>query len=205
MDYDYACFISYKRPPTPSYPPGVIPRKPTKHIWLQLAETFEQKLDQFLNTNVRIFRDEMLQPGVEYPKHISKSLCRSMCMVALVVPEYFESKWCRAEWAAMETFELGRLGKEKQELIIPVVCVGDIDNLKAFFGTRQGVDLRNIVSPSKQLNTLENLRKIASIASTINALANRLPPPDIDCDNYSLAIGLEEATPKVEEPSPFGR
>src|SRR5215469_4879100 len=100
MDYDYACFISYKRPPKPIYPPGVIARKQTKHIWLQLAETFEQKLDQYLTTGIRIFRDENLQPGIDYPKQISRSLCRSVCMVALVVPEYFESRGCVAEWNA---------------------------------------------------------------------------------------------------------
>src|SRR6516165_6766347 len=170
MDYDYACFISYKRPPKPVYPSGVTPPKATKHIWLQFAEAFEEKLSPYLTTRIGIFRDEYLQPGIDYQKQISQSLCRSVCMVALVVPEYFESKWCVAEWLAMQDLEEKRLGRGKQELIIPVVCVGEFETLENYLGTRlaKAFDIRNIVSPSRQLNTLTNLRKIEAIARMIN-------------------------------------
>jgi hypothetical protein len=206
MGYDYACFISYKRPPKPVYPPGVVPRKPGKNLWLQLAEEFEEQLDEFLETRIRIFRDNMLEPGSDYRRDISRSLCRSVCMVALVVPQYFESKWCCAEWAAMQSFESTRLGSGKRGLIIPVVCKGDIDKLKRFIDPRLAFDLRGIVSPTRQLSNVANRRKIATIAEKINTLAQRPPPPQPqDCDNFTVTTGPDEVTPRIEEPSPFER
>src|SRR5207249_4861575 len=91
MPYAYACFISYKRPPKRTVPAeDVAPARPPKpHIWLQFAEAFQIQLDQFLTTHERSFRDDALAPGTDYPRGLAKNLCRSRCMVALVVPEYF--------------------------------------------------------------------------------------------------------------------
>jgi len=86
MAFSVACFISYKRPPTLLNPPTLLPRPAGKHLWLQFAEVFEAKLAGFLNTNIPIFRDVSLQPGLDYPREFARNLCRSVCMVALVVP-----------------------------------------------------------------------------------------------------------------------
>ena len=74
MSYDYACFISYKRPPKPVYPSGVVPRKPGKNLWLLLAEKFEEQLDAFLETRIRVFRDNLLEPGSDYPRYLKESM-----------------------------------------------------------------------------------------------------------------------------------
>ena len=206
MGYNHACFISYKRPPKKKDVGGLAPAKPPKpHFWLQFAEEFQRQLEPYLNTTVRSFRDEQLQPGSNYPSDLSVNLCRSVCMVALVVPEYFESPWCTAEWNAMAAFEAKRLGQGKHGLIIPVTCVGDPDTLRPLFGPRQDVDLRNIVNPIKQLSSIRSLTKIKAIADTVNKLAKTVPAPDIECDNFSLGVGADEMKPMLDEPSPFSR
>jgi hypothetical protein len=202
--YSFACFISYKRPPKVVRPPGLLPQREVKHLWMQFAEAFEETLAQFLNTRIPIFRDDYLWPGSAYPAELSSRLCKSVCMVALVVPEYFESKWCRAEWDAMRAFEEDRLGPGKHGLLIPVLCVGDPVALEPLFGTRLHFDLRNIVSPAKQLSTVRNRTTIQNIANIINHHAKTpLPPKKIDCETFSLGIEPEEISPKFSEPSPF--
>jgi hypothetical protein len=208
MAYAYACFISYKRPPKRAAQPAIPGAKPPdKHLWLEFAEAFQVKLDKYLNTQVGSYRDEALRPGADYPRELATSLCKSMCMVALVVPEYFESKWCKTEWEAMETFEQARLGGGKHGLIIPVICTGEPELLKPKFGPRQAVDLRGIVSPAKQLSSIKSLEKIQSVANQINDLARNLAASDFDCDNFAreIKIGLDGVTPEIEEPSPFRR
>jgi TIR domain len=206
MTYQNACFISYKRPPQRSHRHLSLGKPTPKHLWVEFAEVFQEKLDKYLTTNFPSFRDEHLQPGADYPRELAVNLCKSVCMVALVVPEYFESSWCKAEWMAMASWEEKRVGKGRAQLIFPVICTGEADMLRERFGPRLDVDLRHIVSPVKQMNSINTLRKIRGIAERINSLAKTVPPPDIDCDTYSLGIvGPDVNTPEVSEPSPFRR
>jgi hypothetical protein len=127
-------------------------------------------------------------------------------MIALVVPEYFESNWCSAEWKAMTSLEEKRLGKGMFQLIFPVICTGDPATLRPKFGPRTDVDLRDIVSPAKQMDSVRTLTKIRSIAEKINNLAKTLPASNIDCNAYSLGkIGPDVSVPEFHEPSPFQR
>ena len=64
MAYEYACFISYKRPPR------------TPHIWLDFAETFEGELLKRLSTKVGVYRDNALEVGDDFRKKLSSSLCK---------------------------------------------------------------------------------------------------------------------------------
>jgi len=198
MAYSFACFISYKRPPERNDGPDTKPP-----IRLQFSRAFQKLLDQFLDTNVISFRDEDLPPGARYPAALSQNLCRSMCMVALVVPEYFESSWCMAEWNAMATFEKKRLGPNKHGLIFPVTCGGNPATLRPLYSPYQDAgDFRDIVAPVKQLDSVRSRKKIKLIADQINYLAKSLPPPE--CDNFSLNLGPEEINPRIKEPATFG-
>src|SRR5215217_7028588 len=169
MAYANACFISYKRPPQwGNNFPGPAPARQLRHLWLEFAETFQDRLNQVLSTSIPSYRDSAIDPGQPYPQVLSKNLCQSICMVALLVPEYLESSWCKAEWKAMEKLEQERLGGGQQGLIIPVIFRGDPKRLQAFFGTREAVDLRSVVDPSTQLRLISNRRKIEAIAAKIS-------------------------------------
>jgi hypothetical protein len=201
MTYTYACFISYKRPPKRLYPGGVVPPKAEKRIWLQLAEAFQKKLDAYNPSPHPSFRDEILETGRNYSRDISRSLCGSMVMIALIVPEYFESNWCLAEWQAMEDFEQGR---GESNLIIPIICDGNPEELEQHIGKRKYFDMRNVIGPARQLDNVQNRKIISQIAARIRELEKRLSKPHVDCSEYQLAVGPEALTPKVPEPSPFG-
>jgi hypothetical protein len=201
MSYVYACFISYKRPPKRVYPAGVTPPKQAKHVWLQLAEKVQELLDSYLTLRYPTFRDENLNPGTDYPQKISEYLCSSMFMVALIVPEYFESNWCQAEWEAMEALEKQR---GVTDLIIPVICDGDPEELKAHIGNRNYVDLRSVAWLIRIFNYQTNKTKLYQIAQMISTKGKALPVPAFDCTKFNIAVGLELITPKIPEPSPFG-
>ena len=142
-----------------------------------------------------------------YPQQLSQNLCYSLCMVALIVPEYFESQWCMAEWNAMAKLEVIRLGRGRGSLIIPVVINGDIGALEQRFGGRTGRDLRGLSAPGRQLRNPRNRDKIRMIADVINSMEERLRgfASWPDCDRFSLGLGPEAVTPQFPEPSPLSR
>jgi hypothetical protein len=207
MAYSNACFISYKRPPQNMNLRAAAARSSPKHIWLEFVEKFEQLLTSRLTTPLnRIFRDDDLDsdPGKPYPDGLSTNLCRSVCMVALLVPEYIESSWCVAEWKAMEGLEAKRLNGQLG-LIIPVIFQGKKEDLTELFGKRQCIELSGLLSPSRELNKKENLKKITDIANTINRYVKKFATAQAECDGFRIPVGAEENTPKIVEPSPFQR
>jgi hypothetical protein len=128
-------------------------------------------------------------------------------MVALVVPQYFESEWCMAEWNAMTKFEILRLGRGGGSLIIPVVINGDMRVLEQRFGGRTGRDLRGLSAPGRQLRNPRNRDKIRMIADIINSMEGRLQgfTAWADCNQFSLGLGPEAVTPQFPETSPLSR
>jgi TIR domain len=207
MSYKYACFISYKRPPNWAAQPGLPLRDPNRHILAEFAKAFQEELDYFLSLPVPSFRDVNLVPGSMYPQQLSQNLCSSLCMVALVVPQYFESAWCMAEWNAMTKFEIVRLGLGGGSLIIPVVVNGDIRVLEQRFGGRTARDLRGLSAPGRQLRNPRNRDKIRMIADIINSMEGLLHgfTAWADCDQFSLGLGPEAVTPQFPETSPLSR
>ena len=88
---------------------------------MEWAEELQKRLVKFLTIGLQPYRDDQLRskPGVDYPVELSRQLCRSVCLLAILSPEYWESNWCCAVWKAMEKLEAKRL-PGKCALIIPV-------------------------------------------------------------------------------------
>jgi hypothetical protein len=201
-----ACFISYKRPYKRQTPYANRARRAPKHQWLRLAETFQALFEAHLSTPLGIYRDELLDgdPGKPYPGELSKNLCRSACLVALLIPEYLESSWCVGEWKAMESLEAsrGQIG-----LIIPVLYRGKESDFAGLLGAeRRPIDFSEVVVPAKQLkDNVLYASKIEAIANTINRWARDSAKSPANCDGFSIPLGPEENTPKIAERSPFAR
>ncbi|HZM26389.1 MAG TPA: TIR domain-containing protein [Gemmatimonadales bacterium] len=110
MPYQYEIFLSY-------------PRLPMVVKWLD--KFFEPLFSQWLREELlaqdprmklRIFRDRDIGAGEQWPRIIREAARDSRCAVAILMPSYFASDWCRAEWA---TFRLR--GKEhSRNLLVPV-------------------------------------------------------------------------------------
>jgi TIR domain len=193
MSYANACFISYKNPPIES------------HVAREFVDTLVAILEYYLASPIRVYCDTALRtrPGIPYPAALSSQLCRSVCMVAVLTPEYIESSWCMAEWHAMESLEQQRLSNNRG-LIIPILFKGSRQMFEPTVCGRTVMDLNGLLKPSRQLNTLPNRQKIRDIAFYIDDYVKVLRSNIPHCDGFKIPVGKDQITLKVLEPSPFG-
>jgi hypothetical protein len=191
--FEYACFISYKHPPRVA---------PEDHFYKEYVKSLKAVLERYLVTEIRTFLDEDADPGTAYPTHLPRSLCKSVCMIAVLTPEYPDSRWCNAEWQAMEELEAKRLGNGKKGLIIPIVAQGNVRELEYLF-KRKVLDLK--VTLASQLRNAKKAAKIQELARQIAEFVKQLPDPCENCADFRFELGAEETTypPKYKDPDPF--
>lgn len=189
----HACFISYRHPP---------PTAHHEHFRSRFVSEFRRVLEQYLTVDVRPYDDSELrrQPGIDYPRTLAEALCRSACLVAILVPDYLESGWTVGEWRAMERLEQARLGRT--QLIIPVIVRGDPRALQPFIGPRQYFDFSDVVKWT-QLHNVRNLRKIEHIARTIDQHVKRLSALTIECEAFEIDTTIDPGVSLVADPDPF--
>jgi hypothetical protein len=192
-EFEYACFISYKHPPKTAR---------DGHFYLEFAEEFRKRLEYYLSTSIRTYIDIDADPGSSYPEDLPAKLCKSVCMIAVLVNEYPDSSWCRAEWDAMERLEKLRLNG-KRGLIIPIALRREPRDWENLF-KRKPVDFSKISVPS-QLLTAKQSEKIQKIAELISSLVNRVDKTCADCGSFNFALGVEElnGTPTFVDPNPL--
>jgi len=90
MAYQYDVFISYKS---------------KSRDWLRdvFLEPFMHFLEEEIGKDVRVFVDwHDLEPGDAWKQRLKKGLMSSKCLVSLLLPTYFESVWCKREFAVFE-------------------------------------------------------------------------------------------------------
>jgi hypothetical protein len=193
-EYQNSCFISYKHPPVP---------RGSAHLWWDFVDAFQAKLEYFITLEQRTYRDDKLRstPGVKYPAALSRNLCQSVCMIAILVPEYMRSNWCRAEWRAMEKLERDRNADSNEDgIIIPIMFRGKEDKIAKFCGSRTFMDFSNIVNPKEQLDSTENRERVDSIARRVAELARYSPT---DCGTFAINVGPEVVDPDFDDPNPL--
>jgi hypothetical protein len=196
--YQHSCFISYKHPPVHDTSGA------SRHFWMEFITAFQAKLEAFITIELKTYRDDQLQsiPGVKYPAELSRKLCRSVCMIAILVPEYMESSWCRAEWKAMEQLERQRTSNPAVGgFIIPILFRGHSDRVAQFCNGRVFIDFSHIVKPSTELNSKDSRKKIEEIAQRVAELAKY--HSSTDCSNFVIDIGEEIVEPSFDDPSPL--
>jgi TIR domain len=192
--FEHACFISYKHPPRTA---------PDNHFYKQFVEALKERLEYYLTTGIRTFLDTDADPGTSYPEALSRSLCKSVCLVAVLTPEYPDSSWCQAEWDAMKNLESKRLGPGRTGLIIPVVLRGDVRQWESRY-KRTAVDMRVNV-PTQQLKSIRTSEKVKRIAEQISVFVQQVREPGADCDGFRLAVAEDElASPaSFRDPDPL--
>jgi TIR domain len=91
MSYKYDVFISYKSKS----------RDWVNKIFLPL---FEHYLEEAVGgKSVNIFFDQIgIEGGDAWEKRLKNALAHSKCMVSILKPSYFNSEWCKKEFAVME-------------------------------------------------------------------------------------------------------
>lgn len=198
--FEHACFISYKHPPEAEEAIAV------KHHWMEFVETFHAKLQGYVTLGLSVYRDDMLRrkPGVKYPEELSGRLCKSVCMIAVLVPEYLESSWCRAEWKAMEELEGIRSVKDKSDgLIFPVLFRGDLAKAATFAAGRDVLDFRHVYRPPIQLNTIKSRKTLEDMAQRIQYFSQQLECKP--CDKFRIEAGPETVVLTFDDPNPIAQ
>lgn len=113
MDYQHHIFVSYCR---------------SDDEWVRWTrENFVRPLRTLLRpalVDARIFFDEQIETGADWPTRLAQALARSRLLIPILSRAYFSSDWCRLEFALMYHREKQsglRTPGEPAGLILPVV------------------------------------------------------------------------------------
>jgi hypothetical protein len=135
LDYEYDVFISYRRSdPTLGWV--------KQHFLPLLTEWLPNCLP--IHHHAKIYGDWRLETGVEWPLALRHSLARSRCLLPILSPEYFRSRWCQAELKTMMERErvLGmRTAANPSGIIFPIRFF-DGEHFPAGINNIQQFDLR---------------------------------------------------------------
>jgi len=122
MAFEYCCFLSY------SHNPGELPDRFIKDLYNSLMSEIGALTREIKTCCVDW---ERLKGGDFYDKRLSKALCKSVCMIMVYTPTYFDKRYtyCTREFRAMETIESRRLKllddfSDDHGLIIPIIYRG---------------------------------------------------------------------------------
>jgi len=121
MPFQYSCFISYRRGH----------HELTRRFIEELVGALKSHVEPWLDEEVYIDEDG-LRGGAFIDEGIAHALCKSVCMILIFTPKYFDRKrtYCAREYMAMKRLEEKRLrllkdlADRKAGLIIPVVFRG---------------------------------------------------------------------------------
>jgi hypothetical protein len=119
LGFKWACFISY--------------RSAQGELMQCFLNEFTQALNSYIEpyfgNDLQIYVDkERLKGGDFFNRELATNLCRSLCMITIFTPIYFDTnhRYCAREYKAMEFLEQKRISSNGSGfgLIIPVVLRG---------------------------------------------------------------------------------
>jgi hypothetical protein len=167
MDYLYDVFISYRR--HPEWTPWT-----RQHV----RNLLDAYLTQELGQSPRIFVDDRIEPGADWPHRLGESLARSRVLVVIFSGDYFGSPWCLHELDLMHT---RLLRFPDSSLIVPVLghdgdlIPGEIARLQRFDLTAfRNTDLQRRTPRYEQFS--EAIRDLAPHVASAIGTAPRFDP-----------------------------
>lgn len=92
--YKFDVFISYCRH-------GNVRKWLENHFYQKLVDCLA---DQFAPAP-KVYVDWTMPRGVHWPSELEKAVRHTKIMVPVLTPQYFESRWCMAEWRSMRERE----------------------------------------------------------------------------------------------------
>ena len=197
MTFEYSCFISY--------------RHCTQELGRRIIKEFHDVLAGELEMHGRkVFIDqERLKGGDFYNEILATDLCRSVCMLLVYWPDYFdlEHTYCAREYQAMRGLEAHRLKllksvKERRHgLIIPAVFRGNLPS--EVRNKRLSKDFSYFQTSSPRLNrharSVTMIREIAEyIDGRCRAFERLDADPFLNCNDFTLPPE-EEVRPWIAE------
>jgi hypothetical protein len=181
--FEWSCFISHRSSQWPLMQWFVI----------DFYKSLSSEIELLMGSDLKVFLDiKCLKGGVNFEKAIAESLCKSLCMVMIYTPTYFNknNRFCAREYRAMELLEQQRLiVTGNQGLIIPVVLRG----AKYFPNEikRQYYDFSEFaLCPGRISRTTYYRKKLKEIAEIIFEIHNIFEKQNTDfcrtCSSFDL-------------------
>jgi hypothetical protein len=93
-DYVYDVFVSYRRGDEAANPMLPWIREVVSRLTFWLGQELRGR-------DAHVFFDtENLEVGSHWPDRLRHAILRSRCLVPILSPQYFTSRWCLTEWAS---------------------------------------------------------------------------------------------------------
>ncbi len=164
--FKYSCFISYRHGQ----------RREAERIIRELYDALSEELDFWMSEGVFLDLDR-LKGGDFYNETLARALCRSVCMIMIFTPRYFDqnSVYCAREFKAMLDLESQRMQMlagnttSGHGLIIPIVCRGKEYLPAIITSSRQYYDFEMDLTTRQGMKTNAAKVKIKNIAAYIKA------------------------------------
>jgi hypothetical protein len=140
--YEYDVFISYQRTSL------TVPLWIKHHFYPRLSEILDDNAD----FDVKVFYDEQIPIGVDWPTKLQNALRRTRIVLPVCSPKYFRDEWCLAEWHSMAQREemVGMASEGKPEGLIYPVIFSDSDNFPQYAKNRRMRSCRKWNQPEQQ-------------------------------------------------------
>lgn len=173
MSYEYDVFISYKS--------GKVYGRWVEEIFYDF---FKEYLDQSLGRPSNIFLDKSsIYDGDSWPAKIKQAIAKSKCLVAILSPLYFQSEWCKKEFAAILYREekLGLKTLQKPRGILSAIILHDGNMfpqiIKKNIQCRIWHDYALVGKGFENTQTfIEFQRELLSYAANVAAIIENVPP-----------------------------
>jgi len=162
MAIKHAAFLSY------CHGQGELMRR----FVIDVHEALTSSLEPYMAEPV-FLDQERLRPGYQFNEQLATAICESLCLVAVVVPRYFESGYCLQELEAMKRLEqrrfsaMGPTAPASGGLIVPIVLRGSLPDLPA--ALREHPHLADFTTFSTADRQLAKSRRFAQKIDSIAA------------------------------------
>lgn len=181
----------------------------------EFNKALSDELEPYMDEKIYIDSQRLL-PGYQYNSALARAICESVCMVAVIVPKYFEHEYCVKELATMEAIENERRSCMTENvlvyrgLIIPVVLRGTSEYFpdKIIKNIHYSDVFTNFNSSCcriyKDRYFMVEIRKIAKLIFDIyKVLKNHDSIVYKDCDGFNFAEDIDKWKPKEVTILPF--
>ena len=171
-DYEHHVFLSYRR---------------SDEDWVRWTqENLVRPRRSLLRPalgDVRIFVDQQIDTGADWPMRLARALARSRLLIPVLSRDYFHSDWCRLELALMYRREQQcglRTPANPDGLILPLV----IDDGESFPPEVQAIQRTNIQEFANPWIRLDSPRqedfaeRLRQWCPCVEAALLRIPPYD---------------------------
>ena len=193
MPFTNVCFISYRHGG----------QEHSRKLIESFYQTLAGQLDLYIPGS-RVYLDaRRLRGGDFFDQELASQLCRSVCMILLFNPFYFDlsNPYCAREYRAMVGLEQQRLGllpqgaAQRKSLIIPVVIRGEESLPEELKRHRQYYSFaKTLLGPAdfRQRRCMEHIFKIAGdIFDRYQMFRSAGIDPCSQCDTFQFPTELE--------------